>query len=83
MSGQAFRTKSVMVTSSTYSALKAHAEASGLSCPDESAELMLGERIASDPRLQWLQRQFLKHMDALKKETAEYDKQQQPQEELP
>lgn len=79
----AYRTKSVLVTSATYSALKAFAEAHGLDCPDAAAELMLNERIATDPRLQWMQRQFLNHMDLLKKELADYDAKQQPDDPLP
>lgn len=78
----AFRTRSLYVTSATYSAMKAFAESNGLDSPDAACELMLSERIAADPRLQWIQRQFVKHMDLLKKELADYDAKQQPDDPL-
>ena len=66
-----FRQRTVVISASTHEAMKAHAAVNGLSCPDESADLLLRERIDADPLLAWIGAEYGKAMTALRKATQE------------
>ncbi len=66
-----FRGRTVMVTTAHHEALRAYAAAHNLSCPDEAAELLLGERFESDPLLTWIALEYAKAMTDLRKRTQE------------
>ena len=67
-----FRSRTVQISASAHEALKAHAAAHGLSCPDESADLLLRERIDADPLLRRIAAEYGKVMTALRKTTQEW-----------